>query len=375
MNHKEAICELELEDGSSFPGNHFGFSKNTSGEVVFNTGMVGYPETLTDPSYRGQILVLTYPLIGNYGVPSRERNVEYGLFKNFESDEIQVKGLICSDYSRQFNHWNADKSLGEWLREEQIPAICGVDTRKLTKKLREKGTMLGRLKIKDENSLKDEEFFDPDEHRIVESVSCSKPVTYQPDTKKEQTTVLGLDCGIKHSMIRSFLKKKIKFVSVPFDFDPFEEGIDLDALFISNGPGDPTWNKETIETIKKAIDKEIPIMGICLGNQLLALAAGAETYKLKYGHRAQNQPVNDLETDRCYITSQNHGYSVEEDSLPDDWKVWFENINDGTVEGIKHEHKPFYGLQFHPEASPGPTDTKFMFDRFIEEVRNCEKRD
>lgn len=375
MNHKEAICELELEDDSSFLGNHFGFSKNTSGEVVFNTGMVGYPETLTDPSYRGQILVLTYPLIGNYGVPSKENRRENNLLKNFESDEIQVRGLICSDYSFRYNHWNADQSLDEWLRKEQIPAIYGVDTRKLTKKLREKGTMLGRLNIKDRTSLKEEEFFDPDEHRIVESVSCSKPLTYQPDTKKGYTTVLGLDCGIKHSMVRAFLKENIKFIRVPFDFDPFVEGIDFDALFVSNGPGDPTWNKKTIETIKKTIDKEMPIMGICLGNQLLALAAGADTYKLKYGHRAQNQPVSDLETDRCYITSQNHGYSVEKDSLPENWKVWFKNINDGTVEGIKHKDKPFFGLQFHPEASPGPTDSRFMFDRFIEEVRRYGKTD
>lgn len=371
MINKKLNCELKLEDGSSFSGYSFGFSDESSGEVVFNTGMVGYPEALTDPSYRGQILVMTYPLIGNYGVPSKEKEV--GLFKNFESEEIQVRGLICSDYSQRYSHWNAQQSLGAWLRKEKIPAISGIDTRKLTKKLREEGTMLGRIGMSSESN--GNEFYDPDEHKIVENVTCSKPFYYGDNIEKQDITILGLDCGIKKSMIRAFIEKGIKFIRVPFDFDPFKEDIDFDAIFVSNGPGDPVWNRETINIIERSIERYIPIMGICLGNQLLSLAAGADTYKLKYGHRAQNQPVRNIETDRCYITSQNHGYSVKEESLPDDWKVWFKNINDGTVEGIKHEHKPFYGLQFHPEASPGPTDTKFMFNRFIEEVRSHERRD
>ncbi len=357
MTHKDPKkVDLILEDGSIFSGYSFGYEKSVAGEVVFNTGMVGYPEALTDPSYRGQILVLTYPLIGNYGVPGYEK--EDNLLKNFESDKIQVSGLIVTNYSEEYSHWNAKKSIAEWLKEFNIPAIYDVDTRALTKRLREKGTMLGKIIID-----KDLEFDDPNKRNLVEEVSIKKPIVYE----KGKLKVVVVDCGVKNNIIRAFIKRNITVIRVPWNYNFLKE--DFNALVISNGPGDPKMCKETIENVKKALEQDIPTLGICLGNQILGLAIGAETYKLKYGHRSQNQPCMLSGTKKCYITSQNHGYAVKASTLPQDWEEWFYNNNDKTNEGIRHKTKPFFGSQFHPEASPGPDDTEFIFEQFIKMIK------
>jgi carbamoyl-phosphate synthase small subunit len=355
---KNKKVKLILEDGSEFEGISFGYEGNTNGEVVFNTGMVGYPETLTDPSYCGQILVCTYPLIGNYGVPNKERY--NGVSKNFESDSIQVRGLIVSNYSQEFSHWSANKSLGDWLREEKIPAITGIDTRMLTRKLRDKGTMLGRIIIDEKVEMK---LSDPNLTDLVKEVSVNEPIEYSAGNKK----IILVDCGTKNNIIRAFLGRNISVIRVPYDYN--FTGIKANGIMLSNGPGDPKMNVATIEHTKKAMESNIPILGICLGSQILALAAGADTYKLKYGHRGHNQPCNEMGTKRCYITSQNHGYAVKSDTLPQDWREWFVNDNDGTNEGIIHISKPFFAAQFHPEASPGPDDCEFIFDMFVRALK------
>jgi len=347
--------KLILEDGSCYNGFSFGYFQTTSGEVVFNTGMVGYPESLTDPSYRGQILVFTYPLIGNYGVPIRKK--ENGIIKNFESDRIHLAGLVVADYSFHYSHYQARQSLSEWLAKEKIPALFGIDTRALTKKLRRYGVMLGKIVFADEN--KEIEFMDPNKRMLAAEVSIPKPITYGKGTKK----VIVIDLGVKNNILRSLLKRKIKVVRVPFDYDLSKE--EFDGVLISNGPGDPQKYQRTILNIRRIFKKNKPIFGICLGNQLLALAAGGRTYKLKYGHRSQNQPCILVRTKRCFITSQNHGFAVEENSLNSSWQTWFYNLNDRTNEGIRHKNKPWMSVQFHPEATPGPTDTDFLFDEFI----------
>ncbi len=348
-------AKLVLEDGSIFYGYSFGSTKTIAGEVVFNTGMVGYPETLTDPSYRGQILVLTYPLIGNYGVPDGEK--ENNLYKFFESDRIQVEGLIISNYSDTYSHWNAKKSLSTWLQENNVPGLFGIDTRELTKRLREYGTMLGKIVFNNDEI----DFHDPNARNLVAEVSIKKSIVYKSGKKR----VILLDCGVKNSIIRSFLRRGITVIRCPWDYDFSKEKVD--GIVISNGPGDPKMCKETIFNIKRSISnsKNLPILGICLGSQILGLAAGADTYKLKYGHRSQNQPCMEMGTKRCYITPQNHGYAIDSDTLPEDWREWFYNNNDRTNEGLIHISKPFFGTQFHPEASPGPDDTEFLFDLFL----------
>jgi carbamoyl-phosphate synthase small subunit len=350
-------AKLILEDGTEYQGFSFGFEGNTNGEVVFNTGMVGYPETLTDPSYRGQILVYTYPLIGNYGVPSKE--YKDNILTNYESEAIQCRGLIVSNYSYDYAHWSAERSLGDWLYEEKIPAISGIDTRKLTRNLRDKGTMLGKIVIDDNQTLK---FDDPNKTNLVAEVSVKKPVEYKKGKKK----IILVDCGTKNNIIRAFLGRDITVVRVPYDHDYMN--IKADGILLSNGPGDPKINITTIETAQRAMERNIPILGICLGSQILALAAGADTYKLKYGHRGLNQPCNEIGTKRSYITSQNHGYAVHSESLPQDWREWFINDNDGTNEGLLHISKPFFAAQFHPEASPGPDDSEFIFDMFVRAI-------
>jgi carbamoyl-phosphate synthase small subunit len=355
--------KLVLEDGSIYHGYPFGAEKSAAGEVVFNTGMVGYPEALTDPSYKGQILTLTYPLIGNYGVPPNQNDL-FGIPAFFESGKIQIQGLVVSEQCEAYHHWNAAKSLSKWLKEHNIPGIYGIDTRALTKKLREKGTMLGKIIYNE-----DVEFDDPNKRNLVEEVSIDKPVIYGDGKIK----VVILDCGIKNNIIRCFLKRKVKVIRVPWDYDIFNPQFDFDGLFISNGPGDPKMCTKTIKTVRKAMANNIPIFGICLGNQILALAAGADTYKLKYGHRSQNQPCKEVGTKRCYITPQNHGYAVDAKSLPRDWQPWFENANDKTNEGIKHTKKPWFSIQFHPEAKCGPVDTEFLFDRFIDMIKNGKR--
>ncbi|RJR29148.1 MAG: carbamoyl-phosphate synthase (glutamine-hydrolyzing) small subunit [Candidatus Latescibacterota bacterium] len=366
---------LELEDGCVLEGRSFGAERPAAGEVVFNTGMTGYPEALTDPSYRGQILVLTYPLAGNYGVPPAER--ESGLLKYFESERAQIEGLVVSEHCGRPSHWNAAKSLGEWLVENDVPAIEGIDTRALTKKLRRKGTMLGRVGFGEELP-----FADPNARNLVAEVSVRRPVVYEaegggtgrgPHGRRGRggpLTVLAVDCGMKNNIVRCFLRRGVTVVRVPWDFDFNDCEYDYDGLFLSNGPGDPKMCGTTIERLRVALERKVRIFGICLGNQLLALAAGADTYKLDYGHRSQNQPCVEAGTRRCRITSQNHGFAVKTDTLPEGWRPWFTNANDGTNEGIRHERLPFMSVQFHPEANAGPTDTEYLFDVFIEGLRN-----
>ena len=351
INNSQHV-RLELEDGSNFTGVSFGARTVASGEVVFNTGMVGYPESLTDPSYRGQILAITYPLIGNYGVPGTER--EDSLLRFFESEQIQVKGLIVADYSEQYSHWNAKRSLAEWLADEHIPGITGIDTRALTKVLREKGTMLGKI-VYDGQDIA---FDDPNKRNLVAEVSIAEPIVYEKGKKR----VVLVDCGVKNNIIRAMLKRNITVIRVPWDYDFSREK--ADGVLISSGPGDPKMCEATIEHTRKALTMNRPILGICLGSQIMALAANADTYKLKYGHRSQNQPAMETGTRRCYITTQNHGYAVRSETLPEDWREWFYNSNDDTNEGVLHISKPFFGTQFHPEASPGPDDTEIIFDMF-----------
>jgi carbamoyl-phosphate synthase small subunit len=352
---------LILEDGTEFHGTSFGFEKSVSGEVVFNTAMTGYPESLTDPSYKGQILVLTYPLIGNYGVP--QDTVDNQLLKFFESDRLHISGLIVSDYSVEYSHWNAEKSLGDWLKENEIPGIYGIDTRQLTKILREKGTMLGKI-IFDGHDV---DFYDPNKDNLVDMVSIQKKVVYGNGKYK----ILLIDCGVKYNIIRYLLKRDTTVIRVPWDYDFLGE--EYDGLFISNGPGDPKQCTTTVDNLSKAFKKDIPIMGICLGNQLMALASGADTYKLKYGHRSHNQPVILTGTNESFITSQNHGFAIDNKTLTKDWVPYFINLNDQTNEGMKHTSKPFFSTQFHPEASGGPTDTEFLFDQFIELIDRNQK--
>lgn len=359
--HKKRKARLVLEDGTIYEGTSFGYEKSVSGEVVFYTAMTGYPESLTDPSYAGQILVPTYPMIGNYGVPVDD--VKDGISKFFESDKIHCKALVISDYSSRFSHWNSQKSLGDWLKEQQIPGLFGIDTRALTQKLRDNGAMLGKILFDDEEIS----FYDPNRDNLVAQVSTRKIMEYGNGRHK----VILLDCGVKNNILRCLLQRDVSVKRVPWDYDFTKE--DCDGIFLSNGPGDPAMCEEAIVHIRKALQGDIPIMGICLGNQLMARAAGAETYKLKYGHRSHNQPVMRPGSSRCHITSQNHGFAIDERTLPAEWEPLFVNVNDGTNEGIRHRTKPFFSAQFHPEASSGPVDTEFLFDDFIQAMTAVKK--
>jgi carbamoyl-phosphate synthase small subunit len=332
-----------------------------AGEVVFYTAMTGYPESLTDPSYTGQILVSTYPMIGNYGVPFNRK--ENGIHKYYESHKLHISGLIISDYSFEFSHWNAEKSLSDWLKEYEVPGLFDIDTRALTKILREKGSMLGKIEFEDEI-----DFYDPNKENLVAVASCKQREVYGDGEHK----VVLIDCGVKNNIIRCLLDRGATVIRVPWDYDFTHE--EFDGLFISNGPGDPANCDATVEYIKNVIAAEKPIMGICLGNQLLARAAGAKTYKLKFGHRSHNQPVLLQGTNKCYITSQNHGFAVATETLPGDWEPLFTNVNDETNEGIRHKTKPFFSTQFHPEASSGPVDTEFLFDEFIKNIVGYKSR-
>jgi len=370
---------LILDDGSRFHGKSFGYEKPVAGEVVFNTAMTGYPESLTDPSYAGQLMTLTYPLVGNYGVPpfTIEAN---GLATLMESERIHAEAIIVSDYSENYSHWNAVESLGEWLKREEVPGITGIDTRELTKVLREHGVMMGRIVFDSEDeSVKTESYSDIN---YVDRVSCKEVIVYSDksvssysiDADKasinadlavsQKKKVVLVDCGVKSNIIRCLLKRGVEVVRVPWDYD--YNGLQFDGLFISNGPGDPDTCDAAVQNIRKAMQNEkLPIFGICMGNQLLSKAGGAKIYKLKYGHRSHNQPVRMVGTERCFITSQNHGYAVDNNTLTEAWEPLFINMNDGSNEGIKHKHNPWFSAQFHPEAASGPTDTEFLFDEFV----------
>ena len=356
--NKNPKIKLVLENGMEFHGYSFGFNKSIAGEVVFNTAMTGYPESLTDPSYKGQILVATYPLVGNYGVPGDDS--EQNLRKYYESDKIAVQGFIISDYSVEYSHWNAERSLGDWLKSQKVPGIYGIDTRELTQVLRESGTMLGKIIYEDE----DIDWYDPNKDNLLAQVSPTEVQVYG----KGQHRVVLIDCGVKNNIIRCLLDHDTTVIRVPYNYDISKEK--YDGLFISNGPGDPATCISTINTLKGALLDDRPIFGICLGSQLMALASGGKTYKLKYGHRSHNQPVRKVGENSCYITSQNHGFAVDNKSLGNDWEPLFVNVNDDTSEGLKHKTKAFFSTQFHPEASGGPTDTEFLFDEFIDMIKN-----
>ncbi len=359
---KKAI--LRLEDGTEMHGHCFGYEAAVAGEVVFNTAMMGYPESMTDPSYAGQIMTLTYPLVGNYGVPpfTTEAN---GLSTFMESDRIYVRAIVVSDYSEEYSHWNACESLDAWMKREKVPGITGIDTRQLTKILREHGVMMGQIIP---------EGCEPVESRyegvnFVSEVSCKDIITYKPDPDKAigKKAVL-VDCGVKENIIRCLLKRGIEVVRVPWDCD--FNGMEFDGLFLANGPGDPDTCEATVRNIRTFLQnpRVRPCMGICMGNQLLAKAAGATIYKLKYGHRSHNQPVMQVGTQKCYITTQNHGYAVDTSSLAEGWEPLFVNMNDGSNEGIRHKTNPWFSAQFHPEACAGPVDTEFMFDTFADNL-------
>ena len=377
-------AKLILSDGTVFYGWSFGFEGETAGEVVFNTAMTGYPESLTDPSYAGQILVTTFPLIGNYGLPDTGIG-EDGLPLLMESERIHPKAIVVADYSEQFSHWNAKESLASWLKREKIPAITGIDTRRLTKVLREHGVMMGRIEVRGER-LEVRDMTEAENYgsvNWVEKVSCKEVITYHPESNLSPLTshlsplkkVVLVDCGVKANIIRCLVRRGVEVIRVPWDYD-FNQ-LEFDGLFLANGPGDPEQCEATVRHIRTFLENELskpvgetdghtrPCMGICLGNQLLARAAGAQTYKLKYGHRSHNQPVREVGTNRCYITSQNHGYAVDDKTLPADWEPLFVNMNDGSNEGIRHKSNPWFSAQFHPEACSGPTDTEWMFDEFV----------
>lgn len=373
---------LVLDDGTEFHGQSFGYEKPVAGEVVFNTAMTGYPESLTDPSYAGQLMTLTYPLVGNYGVPpfTIEPN---GLATFMESGKIHAEAIIVSDYSTEYSHWNAVESLSDWLKREHVPGITGIDTRQLTKVLREHGVMMGRILFDDEpDNIPSAQY---EGVNYIAQVSCRDITLYADNcatrlngtaTSDEVNAALDaeagglkrvvlVDCGVKQNIIRCLLRRGVEVIRVPWNYD-FTD-IRYDGLFLANGPGDPDTASATVDNIRKAMAQqpERPIFGICMGNQLLGKAGGASIYKLKYGHRSHNQPVRLVGTNRCFITSQNHGYAVDNDSLGSDWEPLFLNMNDGSNEGIRHKSHPWFSVQFHPEACSGPVDTEFLFDKFV----------
>ncbi|KAK6435646.1 Carbamoyl-phosphate synthase [Oleoguttula sp. CCFEE 5521] len=438
---QSSLMALEVQDGDRAvrfcEGTSFGADRSVAGELVFQTGMVGYPESITDPSYRGQILVITFPLIGNYGVPSREDRdaILKDLPAHFEAAEIHIAGLIVASYSgEEYSHHLATSSLGTWLKEQNVPAVYGVDTRALTKKIREQGSMLGRLlkqtgtrkmlalsgavtpsgaatptgsatpavqnghanglaapngsngyfgnKTKDVPVFEEIDWYNPNIRNLVADVSTSKPKVYSPDASTalhhpsgRPVRVVCVDVGLKYNQLRCLVKRGVEVEVVPWDYDfPKLTGKEYDGLFISNGPGDPALMRDTVEHIRTTIDEaRIPIFGICLGHQLLARAAGADTLKMKFGNRGHNIPCTNLLSGKCYITSQNHGFAVDADTLPNDWSELFVNANDHSNEGIRHKDRPYFSVQFHPESAPGPRDTEFLFDVFINTITDVIK--
>jgi len=352
---------LVLQDGTKFHGKSFGYDAPVAGEVVFNTAMMGYPESLTDPSYAGQLVTLTFPLVGNYGVPPFTFGPE-GLPTFMESDHIHASAIIVSDYSEQYSHWNANESLAEWLKREHVPGITGIDTRDLTKVLREHGVMMGQIIFDDEPENIPQAQYEG--VNFVDRVSCKEIIRYNEGAGKR---VVLVDCGVKANIIRNLIERGLEVVRVPWNYD--YTGMEFDGLFLGNGPGDPDLCQDAVNILRQQMSKSRkPICGICMGNQLMAKAGGANIYKLKYGHRSHNQPVRMVGTDKCYITSQNHGYAVDASTLDKDWSELFVNMNDGSNEGVRHNTNPWFTSQFHPEACSGPVDTLFMFDLFVEKL-------
>lgn len=349
---------LLLDDGTQFHGKSFGYEKPVAGEVVFNTAMMGYPESLTDPSYAGQLMVLTFPLAGNYGVPPFTLE-ENGIPTFMESEKIWADAIIVSDYSEEYSHWNAVESLAEWLKREQVPGITGIDTRELTKVLREHGVMMGKILFDDEpENIPSADYSGVN---FVDKVSCKEIIRYNEGAEKK---VVLVDCGVKANILRCLINRGVEVIRVPWDYD--FNTLEFDGLFISNGPGDPDTCDAAVQNIRKAMQNpKLPIFGICMGNQLLSKAGGASIYKLKYGHRSHNQPVRMVGTNKCFITSQNHGYAVDNNTLGEEWEPLFINMNDNSNEGVRHKTNPWFSAQFHPEACSGPTDTEFLFDEFI----------
>ena len=370
-NRKPA--RLVLEDGAEYPGFSLGKDRSQAGEVVFTTGMTGYPQSLTDPSFRGQILVATYPLMGNYGVPLHKKTGapffdEQGIPRCLESDRIQAAGFVVAEACEEPSHFSSGLSLGSWLEKHNVPALYGIDTRALTIRLREHGVMRGKILVEGREDVPLDSGVIT--HPVAE-VSPPEPKTFAPaGASGKVPRIIMIDCGAKANILRCFLARQVEITRIPWDYDI--RGLEYDGLFLSNGPGDPKSCGKTIATVRHAFERGKPIFGICLGVQIMALAAGADTYKLPYGHRGQNQPCLEAGTKRCYITSQNHGYAVRNESLPKGWEPWFINANDRTLEGIRSNNGPFCAVQFHPEGCPGPRDTEFLIDRFIEQVK--EKR-
>ena len=353
---------LVLEDGTKCHGQSFGYDQPVAGEVVFNTAMMGYPESLTDPSYAGQLMTLTYPLVGNYGVPPFSVEPD-GLATFMESDKIYASAIIVADYSEKYSHWNAVESLASWLKREHVPGITGIDTRQLTKVLREHGVMMGKIIFDDEpGNIPTAEY---EGVNWVDRVSCKDIIRYNEGAGKK---VVLVDCGVKNNIIRCLVNRGVEVIRVPWNYD--YTSMDFDGLFLGNGPGDPDMCEDAVNVIRRQMSlSRKPICGICMGNQLLAKAGGATIYKLKYGHRSHNQPVREVGTNRCYVTSQNHGYAVDAKTLGSDWRELFVNMNDGSNEGVCHKENPWFTSQCHPEACSGPIDTEFMFDRFIKTLQ------
>ena len=350
--------KLFLENKSVLEGVSFGANKEAEGEVVFTTGMTGYLEVLTDPSYYGQIVVFTFPLIGNYGVFEKESFLK-DIDKVYESEKIWVRGVILAEDSKKFSHELGKTKFAQWLKDNDIPALSGVDTRALTQEIREHGVLMGKL-----GKTAPVKYEDPLRGRYVPEVSPQKMEILEPE-KPCGKTIAFVDCGAKNGIFRNFLKRGVRLIRLPFNQNPFELKEKFDGVFFSNGPGDPETVTETIAIAREGLKKDIPLFGICLGNQILALGSGGKTRKMKYGHRGVNQPVRDLKSKRCLITTQNHGFEVDDTSLPGDFEPWFENLNDGSNEGIRHKTKPIFSTQFHPEACAGPEDAQYLFDEFI----------
>lgn len=367
---------LTIRNGPVFHGKSFGANTNVSGEAVFSTGMVGYPESMTDPSYRGQILVFTQPLIGNYGVPDGTTKDEFNLLKYFESPHIQCKGIVVSNAAMEYSHWTAVESLSSWCKREGVAAITDVDTRQLVQFLRERGSSLARLTVGEEyDADEDAAFEDPEGVNLVHKVSTKAPFHVSSPNANSNLHVAVIDCGCKENIMRSLVSRGAHITVFPYDYPIQKVAHHFDGIFLSNGPGDPTHCASTVSHLKELMDTyEGPIFGICLGHQLLALASGAKTVKLKYGNRAHNIPALDMQTGLCHITSQNHGYAVDAETLPAEFKPYFTNLNDQSNEGIYHVSKPIFSTQFHPEAKGGPLDSAFLFDKFLNDVKEYKAK-